>query len=144
MNAKQMWDAFPDKKESDTYEAWSYGAVADKLADLTLKGVKSATASAYPIYEYENEEIPKVGAYSIILNSKDEAVCIIETTKVELIPFKDVDENHAYQEGEGDLSLMYWREVHKEFFENELKSIEQEFDESMLVVCEKFKVVYPK
>lgn len=144
MNASEMWELFPDKKDSDCYQSWAYGAAADQLADLTLRGIKSATASAYPFYEIENEPLPTIGEYSIILNGKDEAVCIIQTTNVELIPFKDVDAHHAYLEGEGDRSLDYWRKVHEEFFTHELQSIHQTFDENMIVVCEKFKVVYPK
>ena len=53
-----------------------------------------------------------------------------------------VSEEHAYKEGEGDRSLEYWRKVHKEFFTEELKSLNQEFDENMELVCEEFEVVY--
>ena len=33
-----------------------------------------------------------------------------------MVPFDEVDEEHAYLEGEGDRSLEYWREVHERFF----------------------------
>lgn len=144
MNAKEMWEAFPDKRNEDTYVAWQYGCLIDELADLTLQGIKSATASSYPMYLYEEEPIPQIGQYNIILNSNEEAVCIIQTVKVDIVPFDKVDEKQAFQEGEGDRSLTFWRAVHKEMFEQELQSIHQEFDENMLVVCEKFQVVYPK
>jgi len=38
--------------------------------------------------------------------------------------------------------LEYWRKVHKKFFTEELKSLNQEFDENMELVCEEFEVVY--
>lgn len=47
-------------------------------------------------------------------------------------------------EGEGDMSLEYWRKIHRVFFTEELKDLEKEFTEDMMVVCEEFEVVYPK
>ena len=76
MNAEEMWQAFPDKKADDTYLAWQYGCAQDKLAQLTLQGTKTATASSYPVYKAENEPVPAVGDYSIILDSQNQAVCI--------------------------------------------------------------------
>ena len=144
MNAEEMWQAFPDKKADDTYLAWQYGCAQDKLAKLTLQGTKTATASSYPVYKAENEPVPAVGDYSIILDSQNQAVCIIQTTQIDIVPFYQVDEEQAYLEGEGDRTLTYWREVHRTFFESEMQSIHQKFTEDMLVVCERFKIVYPK
>ena len=144
MNAEEMWQAFPDKKADDTYLAWQYGCAQDKLAQLTLQGTKTATASSYPVYKAENEPVPAVGDYSIILDSQNLAVCIIQTTQIDIVPFYQVDEEQAYLEGEGDRTLTYWREVHRTFFESEMQSIHQKFTEDMLVVCERFKIVYPK
>ena len=144
MNAEEMWQAFPDKKADDTYLAWQYGCAQDKLAQLTLQGTKTATASSYPVYKAENEPVPAVGDYSIILDSQNQAVCIIQTTQIDIVPFYQVDEEQAYLEGEGDRTLTYWREVHRTFFESEMQSIHQKFTEDMLVVCERFKIVYPQ
>lgn len=144
MNAEEMWQAFPDKKADDTYLAWQYGCAQDKLAQLTLQGTKTATASSYPVYKAENEPVPAVRDYSIILDSQNQAVCIIQTTQIDIVPFYQVDEEQAYLEGEGDRTLTYWREVHRTFFESEMQSIHQKFTEDMLVVCERFKIVYPK
>ena len=138
MTAKEMWEKSGIQGE---YQAWAFGGAPDKLAELVAKGIKSATCSALALYEAEKEEIPKAGDYSIILNSKGEAVCIIMTTKVYFSSFCDVTEAHAYKEGEGDRSLDYWRRVHKEFFSEELRSIHQEFDETMKLVCEEFQIV---
>lgn len=141
MNAQEMWNLYT-KDQSLEYEAWAFGDDADLLADLVLKGIKTATSSNYIFYELENEELPQVNEYSIILNSKEEAVCIIQTTKVYIVPFHEVSEEHAYKEGERNRTLEDWRDIHKTFFGNELKEIGKEFKEDMLVVCEEFKVVY--
>ena len=57
MTEKEMWAAYiqenPSYKEQ-CYEAWCYGSkTPDLLAELTASGTKTATASAYPFYEYE-------------------------------------------------------------------------------------------
>ena len=55
------------------------------------------------------------------LNLKDEAVCIIQTTKTTVVSFDEVSEEQVYKEGEGDRSLAYWRDVHEEFLQKNLK-----------------------
>ncbi len=129
------------------FEAWAFGGTTPEmpniLANLVLKDIKRATSSAHVVYKIENIDLPKVGAYNIILDSSNEAICIIETTKVYVVPFNQVSNNHAYLEGEGDKSLHYWKTCHKEFFTSEMKSFGLKFSEQMLVVCEEFKRVYP-
>lgn len=126
-----------------TYEAWAFGDAPDLLAELVCRGIKTATASAYPLYEVEGEPVPQVGEYSVILDSQENAVCIIRTTKVTIVPFREVSPEHAYKEGEDDRSLESWRAVHRDFFMEELKEAEGlEFTEDMPVVCEEFEVVY--
>lgn len=90
----------------------------------------------------EEDPLPQSGDYSIILNSKDEAVCVIQTTKTTVVPFDEVSEEHAYKEGEGDRSLAYWRVVHEEFFTKEFEETEIEFNGQTRILCEEFKVVY--
>lgn len=146
MSEKELWNEYTAKfKVKDCeYQAWAFGDDADLLAGLVINGDKTATASAYPLYELENEPLPKVGEYSVILNSKEEAVCVIQTTKVYVVPFYEVSEDHAFKEGEGDKSLSFWRNGHEKFFIKCLSEVGKEFDEYMKVVCEEFKVVYKK
>lgn len=143
MTGREMWNEFISIQniEGADFEEWAFGAAPDELADLVKRGIKTATASAFQLYEIENESLPKDG-YSVILNSNDEAVCVIQTEKVYVIPFNEVSEEHAYKEGEGDRSLEYWREVHKKFFTDCLAEAGLSFSEDMGVVCEEFKVVY--
>lgn len=144
MTAEEMWSIFAgeNKLRNREYEAWAYGDDADKLAELTLKGIKTATCSAYDLYEKGEEKLPQPGEYSVIINSRDEAVCIIKTTKVYIEQFKNISEEHAFKEGEGDRSLEYWRRVHRRFFTEELSREGIEFSEDMKVVCEEFERVY--
>ena len=92
------------------------------------------------------------GEYNIILNAKDEAVCITQTTRVYVVPFQEVSADHAFQEvsadhafreGENDRSLDSWRAIHRDFFTQEMNAAGLTFDEDMPVVCEDFLRVYP-
>ena len=97
MTGKDLWEAFiTNNNLADCgYEAWAFGVEADLLAHLVAIGEKTATASAYPLYELENEPLPKTGAYSVILDSNDNGVCIIQTQKVTVVPFSEVTAEHA-------------------------------------------------
>lgn len=142
-----MWAAFtaghPEEADAD-YDAWAFGDDADGLAALVLLGVKTATASAYPLYALEGEPLPEAGEYSVILDSREEAVCVIRTDRVTLVPYREVGADHARREGEGDLSLAYWRNVHEAFFKEELAASGLIFTENMPVVCEAFHTVWPE
>ncbi len=140
MTAKEMWALYGEK---GAYDAWQFGGDPDGLAALVLAGQKTATASAFPLYEAEGEPLPRAGEYSVILNSRNEAVCVIRTTQVYIAPFHEVTAAHAAREGEDDLSLASWRQVHRVFFTKELAAIGQPFEEEMPVVCEEFERVFP-
>lgn len=124
------------------YQAWSFGAEPDELANLVLSGVKTATASAFPLYEFDNEPLPNEGEYSVILDSNENAVCVVRTTRVYITPFCQVSQWHAYLEGEGDRSLQYWRAVHEEVFHAWLSEAGLVFSQETPVVCEEFEVVF--
>ena len=144
MTAQKMWDCYAAEANiTADYDAWAFGDQPDVLAQLVLSGVKTGTASLALFYDLEGEELPLEGQYSVILNEKEEAVCIIQTTKVSVMPFYAVSASHAYREGEGDRSLEYWRKVHEEFFQKELSAEGLAFSETMDVVCEEFIRVYP-
>ena len=115
MTAEELWKCFVKEKgiTDAEYDAWAFGDDTDGLAKLVKDGIKTGTSSAYPLYELEGEELPQAGAYSIILNTKEEAVCIIKNMNVYIVPFDEVSADHAFKEGEGDRSLEYWRKVHK-------------------------------
>ena len=138
MTVKQMWKAFlkvaPEAAHQEL-ESWCYsGKDADKLAELTVRGVKTATSSAYPMYIATGEPLPQADSYSVLTGTNGKAVCV---------PFCDVTEEHAWREGEGDRSLAYWRNVHKAVFTTALAEAGLPFSDDMGVVCEEFSRVFP-
>ena len=145
MTPKEMWQAYKkiNPKIGDDIDAWAFGDLADELADLVLRGEKTATASAYELYKLENEPLPQAGSFDVILDSQDKAVCIVKITKVSVVPFYQVSAEHAFKEGEGDKSLAYWQQVHQEFFTECLAEAGLEFSQETGVVLEEFRKVYP-
>jgi uncharacterized protein YhfF len=116
--------------------------MADRLGDLVRKGLKTATASLVWSLEAGSEPYPSVGDYSIILDGRGLPMCIIQTTDLRVIPFDEVDEEHAYLEGEGDRSLRYWREAHWDYFGEECRQMGREPSERMPILCERFALVH--
>lgn len=145
MTPKEMWQAYKkiNLEIGDVIDAWAFGALADELADLVLRGEKTATASAYELYKLENVPLPKAGSFDVIVDSQDRAVCIVEITKVNVLPFNEVSAEHAFKEGEGDKSLAYWQQVHQAFFTECLAEAGLEFSQETDVVLEEFRKVYP-
>lgn len=144
MDAQTLWNEYRQINPAigDEIDAWAFGAEADLLAQLVLGGVKTATASAYDLYEADNEPLPQAGSYDVILDSHDEAVCIIEITKVSIVPFKEVSANHAFKEGEGDRTLTWWRSVHWQLFTQWFADCSLVFTEDSPIVLEEFRLVY--
>ena len=143
MTAGELWNRFCAERgvPDGDYEAWAFGDDADALAALVLSGAKTGTSSAHALYAIDGEALPQAGEYSVILDSRDRAVCVIRTDRVYVTAFEDVSAEHARREGEGDLSLDYWRQVHERFFTAELAGAGLAFDPRMQVVCEEFSVV---
>ncbi|WP_068430589.1 ASCH domain-containing protein [Piscicoccus intestinalis] len=154
----------PNPADSVPPPAWSFGATpqeADELLALVLDGTKTATASALWDYEPgelddelqheldeldddngEEDGLPSSGDLSIVLDGAGHPRALIRTTDVRIVPFGEVDEEHARAEGEGDRSLTHWRAVHERFF-REHADHEKEFSPTMPVVLERFEVLVP-
>ncbi|MFD3449841.1 ASCH domain-containing protein [Microbacteriaceae bacterium 4G12] len=142
--ARIYWQEFWERQSLEkpkSVSAWQFGADPNHLAQLVIDGVKTATCSGFVFYEMENEPLPSVGEYSIILNSNDIPIAIIKTIEVNITPMNEVPEDFAIAEGEGDRTYQYWKEVHERFFTEELSQIGLEFSEDMLLVCERFELV---
>ena len=141
---EEFWTRFVAATGIDgTYEAWAFGdpslpEMGTKLALLVRDGPKRATAGLAAEYEVENEAIPIPGSLSVILDGGGSPVCVIRTKEVEIRRFGDVDERFAWDEGEGDRTLAWWREAHQRFFERQGTPI----DDDTLMVLERFEMLW--
>lgn len=80
-------------------------ALGDKLATLVLAGLKRATCWAAS----EGTKQSEVGKPWVMLSGSGRPLAILQTTELTERRFNEVDTAFAYDEGEGDRSLAFWR-----------------------------------
>ena len=107
-----------------------------------MDGAKTATCSALWEYEAEGSTLPEAGLKTIVLDGNNHPLCIVETAEVVVRPYDEVDAEFAYEEGEGDRSLEYWRDAHWRYFSRTLPAIGKEPTLDMPLVCERFRVTH--
>jgi uncharacterized protein YhfF len=117
-----------------TLETFSFGdhpALADELIGLVFEGKKRATCWAVN----EGLKGAAVGKAMVALDGKNRPRVVLKTIELTQRQFDQVDEAFAYDEGEGDRSLAYWREAHKRYFTRAGL-----FELQMMLWCERFRV----
>ena len=105
--------------------------MADKLARLVLAGVKRATCWAA-----SEGQKTHVGKPMVMLDGAGRPAAVIETTELVMWRFDQVDAAFAFDEGEGDRTLAYWRRAHRKYFERQ-----GTFAPDMPLWCERFRLV---
>lgn len=129
------------------FTIWRFGDnedLANHLASLCAQEIKTGTSSLFWAYGEGTEPLPQQGDLSLIVDWFGNPACLIENVKVETLPFSKVTPEFASKEGEGDLSLEYWKKVHWEFFSDnfpENLTPDKKINEEMPVVTENFKVL---
>ena len=127
------------------YSQGGYGdtpELANELIQLILIERKTATCGSLWEWETEGRPLPKAGDIWVEVDGYGKPVCITETTEVTVRKYNEVNADFARAEGEGDLSLNYWREAHKTYFSRVLSKFGREFSDEMPLVCERFKLIY--
>lgn len=114
---------------------------ADVCANLVASGHKRATAPAVAELEIAGDAPPQVGEYSIITDWAGNAVAVIRTVSVETRRFGDIDEEFARAEGEGDLTLEWWRAAHQIYYANVLAGSRFTVNEDLEIICHRFELV---
>ena len=118
---------FPDYNGKN-YDVFSFGDKPDELLRLVLAGQKIATSCIY------RGSAAQVGDISIIVDSKGDAKAVVETVRIDIVPFNQVTDAFAQKEGEGDKTLETWRRIHLSFWGN--------IDPDTLLECEEFRLLY--
>ncbi len=149
-SVQKFWREFcaenPEIKTDEPYEVWFFANNRDSaknLARLVLSGKKRATASLME-NESDNGDGGIVGGYSIVTDFDGNPQCVIVTTEVRHLPFREIDKQFAFDEGEGNQTLEYWRRAHRKFFTECCLELGIEFNESMLISCKRFKKLFPE
>lgn len=105
--------------------------LATRLAALVVAGRKRATVApaSGPVES-------SVGERHVVTDGARRPVAIIETTQYETRRYDEIDAAFAADEGEGDLSLAFWRAAHRSYF-----SRNGGFSRDMGLYAERFRVV---
>lgn len=115
---------------------------ANSCAELIRRGLKVATCSLKYWYQFQGEPWPRQGHLQVVTDWYGNPSSIIEVTAVSECRYCDIDEEFARAEGEGDLSLAWWRQVHWQFFAAECSQLGIAMVPEIMLVTERFRVVY--
>ena len=129
-----------------TYEVVVFGdsrALADELLGLVLEGRKRATASLLREYEISGEPVPAVGDYVVVIDGQGQPRCIWRTTDIEVKPMNAVDEQFAWDEGEGDRTRDWWLDAHRGYFARQAEREGFAMHDGIETVFELFVLVWP-
>ncbi len=116
--------------------------LANELFELVLAGTKRATAGSVAEHEADGDPLPKVGDLSIIMDGSMRPRLVMETTDVRIGPLSSVDDQFAWDEGEGDRSRDYWLKAHHWYFSRSYEHLGLDFHEHIDVAFERFEVIY--
>ena len=148
MTTEAFWAEFLEKTNRDAntryLECFHFDLnerSANELLALVLAGKKRATASSLYAFEAEGCELPTIGSLSIVTDWDGNPRCVIETTAITILPFREITFAICSREGEDD-SLESWQRGHRRFFTEDGKALGYEFSEDMPVIFEDFAVVY--
>lgn len=122
------------------------GPFRDQLVAAILDGSKIATTGLVEEHEDHREPLPTVGYLSVVVDSDERPVAVIETTEVRIVPLVEVDLAHAVAEGEGFSSVSEWREAHERFWHSPemrraMHNLAYTVDDATPVVLERFRVI---
>ena len=116
--------------------------ITDDLIVLFLLGKKNAGSSVVEDFETMGEPLPVIGNYWIVLSRQMEPKLIAKTVKVTINKFMNVPAEIATAEGEGDLSIEYWRKVHSELYIPHLAEWNLKSMGDATIITEFFEIVY--
>ncbi|GHJ37295.1 ASCH domain-containing protein [Streptomyces sp. TS71-3] len=138
--------ASPNRASLPRIEFAFPGALRDQLVAAILDGSKTSTTGLLLAYEHEGEALPEVGSRSVVIDSDDRPVAVIEVTGVRVVPLAQVDLPHVVDEGEGDTSVAEWRAGHERFWHSdemraELDDPEFTVDDATPAVLQRFRLV---
>lgn len=139
------------KVEAERYDVVAFGdsaAMADELLALVLTGIKRATASLARDYAGGGGEgrdpLPKVGDIVVVVDGRNKPRCVWRTTEIEVKPLNTVDDQFAFDEGEGDQTRDVWLADHRAYFSRQATREGFAFDDQTATVFERFTIVWPR
>jgi uncharacterized protein YhfF len=127
-------------------DVFPFGTTADQadgLGELVLHGPKRATAGLVADFEADGIPLPQVGDHNVFVLGDGRPGGVLRTTDIRIGPLSSVDAQFAWDEGEGDRSLEYWLEVHRDYCRIRCAALDIPYSEDVAVAFERFELVWP-
>jgi uncharacterized protein YhfF len=117
--------------------------MATELAELTVAGIKRATAGLVRQFGPGGEAAPVLGGFVVLLDGACRPRAIWRTTELRTGPLNSVDERFAWDEGEGDGIRDWWLSAHRRFFGRRAAAEGFHMHDEIETVFERFEIVWP-
>jgi uncharacterized protein YhfF len=128
------------------YDVVTFGdssEMATELAELTVAGIKRATAGLVSQFGPEGEPPPVLGGYVVLLDGARRPRAIWRTTEVRVGPLNSVDERFAWDEGEGARTREWWLAAHRRIFGRQAVAWGFDMHDEIETMFERFEIVWP-
>lgn len=129
------------------FSATAFGharAVADELAALVAAGDKRAHATLERDFEVEGDALPRPGDHVVVLDGGGHPRAIVRTRHVERRYFNEVDDEFAFECGEGDRTLGWWLVAYRQEFAERAEREGFQVGERAVLILEYFDLVWPQ
>ena len=128
---------------TDAYGIGDSSELKQVFLELILEGKKRASTTLVRESMLEGWPEPEVGQYNIVLDGDDEPAVVIRTVSVRRCRFSEVDEEHAYWEGEDERTLDAYIREHTKYYTRIGRRLGFEFTPDMEVILDRYELVYP-
>ena len=114
----------------------------------TLPGLVSAVPvpnlkGAARAFETGADALPKPGDHLVVLDIRDRPRAIVRNSHVERRHFDEIDDDFAFEAGEGDLTLRWWPTAHRQDFAERAEREGFQVGERVVLILEYFERVWP-
>lgn len=128
-----------ENENRNYFESFAFGdspELADELLRLVLAGKKTATVSVV----LENEQAPRVGDVSLVLDGRGKPACVIKTVYLKTVKFCDLTWDMVKLEGEDD-TFEQWKAGNIRYWTRDAANRGYTFTEQTPITYERFEVV---
>ncbi len=149
--ADRFFEQYIDERHSglaatlaDVFQFGDSAEMADRLLALVVEGPKRATASCRLVYADDGDDLPEVGDLIVVCDGRGQPRVVIETTDVRVGSLVSVDDQFAWDEGEGDRTRDDWLEMHSRYFARAHPAAWGDYGDDLPVVFERFELRCPE
>jgi uncharacterized protein YhfF/N-acetylglutamate synthase-like GNAT family acetyltransferase len=139
------------RNPNDGLPRWGFarpGPLRDRLTVLALAGTKTTTAGLLVESTLDGQPVPAAGDRSVLVDSVDRPVALVETDACRVLRLADVDDQHAVDEGEGYANAAEFRLAHERYWNTDLADLRKRLGDPTFsigdeteIVAERFRLI---